>query len=156
LVGLAIAGVPPEGGPPDEQLRARGTTDPSRPYIRTPAARVTPAPPKTRPKVVNLASLWAGPLCARLLTDLGADVVTVESSSRPDGARRGPAAFYDWLHAGQAAVALPWSAASGQAELRRLLASADVVIEGSRPRALDALGIDPAAVVGGRPGAVWL
>ena len=44
----------------------------------------------------------------------------------------------------------------GVAELRRLVADADVVIEGSRPRALERLGIEPAEVVAGHPGAVWL
>src|SRR5262249_27702398 len=52
--------------------------------------------------VVDLSSLWAGPLCGRLLADAGATVVKVESRARPDGARRGPAAFFDLLNAGKA------------------------------------------------------
>ena len=41
--------------------------------------------------VVDLSALWAGPLCGGLLAGAGATVVKVESTHRPDGARRGPA-----------------------------------------------------------------
>ena len=56
--------------------------------------------------VVDLSALWSGPLCAHLLTLAGARVVKVESASRLDGARRGPPAFFDLLHAGQESVVL--------------------------------------------------
>src|SRR5699024_2888846 len=48
-----------------------------------------PDVPERRPRVLELASLWAGPLCTRLLQSLGAEVTKVESVQRPDGARRG-------------------------------------------------------------------
>src|SRR3954469_17061445 len=63
-------------------------------------------PPLAAIVVGDLSSLWAGPLCAPLLQVGGADVVKVESVTRPDGARGGPPAFFDLLHAGQRAVAL--------------------------------------------------
>jgi hypothetical protein len=94
------------------------------------------------PLVVDLSSLWAGPLCANLLGLAGATVVKVESIHRPDGARHGPQAFFDLLHGGHRSVALDLKSPDGVAELRRLLADADVVIEASRPRALQQLGID--------------
>ena len=101
------------------------------------------APPLDRPPmVVDLSSLWAGPLCANLLGLAGAEVVKVESIHRPDGARHGPQAFFDLLHGGHRSVALDLHATDGVAGLRRLLADADVVIEASRPRALHQLGID--------------
>lgn len=90
--------------------------------------------------VVDLSSLWAGPLCAHLLGAGGARVVKVESTTRPDGARLGPADFYDLLHAGHASVALDLRHEDGRAALVRLLERADVVIEASRPRALVSLG----------------
>ena len=91
-------------------------------------------------RVVNLASLWAGPLAAHVLTRLGADVVCVESVGRPDGARATPH-WFDAMHAGQRSVALDFRSHEGVATLVALLAAADVVIEGSRPRALEQLGI---------------
>ncbi len=96
--------------------------------------------------VVDLSSLWAGPLCANLLQLAGARVVKVESTRRPDGARRGPTPFYDLLHGGQEAVAFDFTTADGRASLRRLVERADVVIESSRPRAMAQLGIDPVEV----------
>jgi hypothetical protein len=106
------------------------------------------------PLVVDLSSLWAGPLTTRLLLAVGARVVKVESRSRPDGARRGPAAFFDLMHAGKESVALDLTDDGDLTVLRGLLARADLVIEGSRPRAMAALGIDP-FVVAAR-GATWL
>jgi CoA-transferase family III len=100
--------------------------------------------------VANLASLWAGPLAADILARLGAEVITVESSSRPDGARATPA-FYDRLHDRSTTITLPLASAAGQAQLAELLQRVDVVIEGSRPRALAQMGIDARAVVESGP-----
>jgi hypothetical protein len=108
-------------------------------------------------RVVDLSSLWAGPLCAHLLGLQGADVVKVESTRRPDGARWGPAAFYDLLHAGHRSVALDLATPAGRDALQRLLSTADAVIEASRPRALRQMGIDAQAAL--RTGAgprVWV
>ena len=89
--------------------------------------------------VVDLSSLWAGPLCTRLLREAGATVVKVESRSRPDGARRGPAAFFDTLNGGKQSVVLDFD--RDALELHDLLSRADVVVEASRPRALAQFGI---------------
>jgi crotonobetainyl-CoA:carnitine CoA-transferase CaiB-like acyl-CoA transferase len=108
------------------------------------------------PLVVDLSAMWAGPLCAHLLGKVGMRVVKVESVQRPDGARGGDPAFYDWLHAGHESVALDFATPVGRAMLRRLVDRADVVIESSRPRALAQLGLDAAALVAARPGRVWV
>ena len=104
--------------------------------------------------VVNLAALWAGPLCANVLSRLGARVINVESTGRPDGSRDTPR-FFEALHAGQESVALDFTTDDGRHLLRQLLAVADVVIEGSRPRALSQLGIDAAELVGIGP-RLWI
>lgn len=106
--------------------------------------------------VVELGSLWAGPLCGSLLAAAGADVVKVESTRRPDGARSGPSAFFDLLNAGKRGVALDFSTGEGVRALRALVAHADVVIEASRPRALEQLGIDAPALVGGDGPRAWV
>ncbi len=107
-------------------------------------------------RVVDLSSLWAGPLCARLLADRGAEVVKVESTRRPDGARFGASAFYDRLHAGTRSVAVDLGTDAGRAALRTVIDQADVVIEASRSRALQALGIDAVDVVRRGPCRVWV
>jgi hypothetical protein len=101
--------------------------------------------------VVDLSSMWAGPLCGRLLAAAGATVVKVESPSRPDGTRSGNRGFFDWMNSGK----LSYAADFTSAELVELLASADVVIEGSRPAALMRRGLG-AHQVTARPGRVWL
>jgi len=110
--------------------------------------------PTGRPLVVDLSSLWAGPLCASLLGMLGCDVVKVEDPQRPDGARQGSRAFFDLLNAGAHPVSVDLRSAHGRDRLQDLLFQADVVIEGSRPRALQQLGIDAAAFAG--HGATWV
>ncbi|WP_308205246.1 CoA transferase, partial [Frankia tisae] len=108
------------------------------------------------PLVIDLSAMWAGPLCAHLLGEIGMRVVKVESVHRPDGARRGDPDFYDWLHAGHESVALDFATPGGRAMLRRLVERADVVIESSRPRALAQLGLDAAELVAARPGRTWV
>lgn len=152
LLGLAVAEVAEVA----EGAEGAG----SDPAPATWCSLVTASPPRTgeekQPLVVDLSSLWAGPLCSHLLQRAGARVVKVESLQRPDGARRGPAAFYDLLNHGKASVALDFTAPQGIARLRSLLERADIVIEGSRPRALRQLGICAEEMVAAVPGLTWL
>jgi hypothetical protein len=106
--------------------------------------------------VVDLSSLWAGPLAGRLLARTGARVVKVESTTRPDGARRGSPRFFRLLNAGKDSVALDFDTAEGRGHLAGIVSHADVVITGSRPRALQQLGLDLETMVAhGRP-RIWL
>ncbi|HUC04447.1 MAG TPA: CoA transferase, partial [Acidimicrobiales bacterium] len=108
--------------------------------------------------IVDLTALWAGPLCGDLLASRGAEVVKVESTARPDGARRGPAAFFDLMNWRKRSVALDFGHRDGVAALRRLLRGADVVLESSRPRALAQLGIEATELVAASSGGprVWV
>lgn len=108
------------------------------------------------PLVVDLSSLWAGPLCAHLLLLMGARVIKVESSGRPDGLRQAETGLYDLLNAGKASVALDFTLPAARAQLRRLLLRADIVIEASRPRALRQLGILAEEILQENPGATWV
>ncbi|MFF0085867.1 CoA transferase [Streptomyces canus] len=104
-------------------------------------------------RVTDFSALWAGPLCARLLGLAGARVVKVESTDRPDGARRGTPAFYRRLHQGHRGVVLDFT---DREALQGVVADADIVIEASRPRALRRLGLDAERFLTARPGRVWL
>lgn len=152
-LGLAVAAL---GGDEDEQLAFRGMTAPARPWL---ARRVGPRAATGAldgARVVDLSSLWAGPSCARLLGLGGARVVKVESTTRPDGSRRGDPGFHRWLHEGHELVEFDFSGPDGRRTLAEVVADADIVIEGSRPRASERLGLDPQRVVGLRPGVVWV
>jgi len=108
------------------------------------------------PRVVDLSSLWAGPLCSRLLQMMGAEVIKVEAAQRPDGARRGSTEFFARLNAGKQELSLDLHTPKGVQALRDLIKSADIVIEASRPRALRQLGIDAEALVTAQPGLTWV
>lgn len=103
--------------------------------------------------VADLSSMWAGPLCGRLLARAGATVVKVESPRRPDGTRAGNRAFFDWINGQKLSYCVDFDDQAD--ELRELLAAADIVIEGSRPAALARrrLGPDHVAPWSGR---IWL
>lgn len=124
--------------------------------VRSQLGEATPRPDLTGLIVVDLSALWAGPLCGDLLARAGATVVKVESTQRPDGARRGPAEFFDLLNGHKRSVALDFRSLHDVRILQGLLRHADVVIEASRPRALAQLGLDgPDLVRTGGP-QVWL
>ncbi|MGB8388355.1 CoA transferase, partial [Mycobacterium sp.] len=103
--------------------------------------------------VVDLSSMWAGPLCAQLLARTGATVVKVESPRRPDGTRGGNRAFFDWINGEKLSCCLDFDSQAD--ELRELLAVADIVIEGSRPAALARRRLGPDHV-SPRAGRIWL
>jgi hypothetical protein len=138
LLGMAAAVL--------EEVAAPG----SGPWLITagrPAGRV----PRARPRVVNLGALWAGPLAARLLGRAGAEVVHVESARRREpGTSRD---FYEFLRAGSTVTVLDFT---DTMSLRRLLAEADVVIESSRPRALEQLRCSARHVQASGGPHVWL
>lgn len=108
------------------------------------------------PLVIDLSTLWAGPLCAQLLAQWGARVIKVESFHRPDGARRGPKPFYDLMNSGKESVALDLRRPEGRAQLRTLLERADIVIESARPRGLEQMDLYAHELVARGKGKVWL
>ena len=107
-------------------------------------------------RVVDLSSLWAGPLAAHLLQLGGAEVIKVESRNRPDSMRDGDPALFALLNQGKAQIALDLRDGQDRDELLALIRSADIVIEAARPRALLQLGIDADALVRTVPGLRWL
>ena len=137
LLGLPAA-VLGEAGPADPVVRRTGASAASRR-----AAGLL---------VVDLSSMWAGPLCGQLLVRAGATVVKVETAARPDGTRAGSRDFFDWMNGGKLCYAVDLD---DGARLRALLEVADVVIESSRPAALHHRGLG-ADDVAARDGRVWL
>ncbi len=141
-LGLAIAR--PDECPP--------MASPGRAIARASALRTRPV---DRPLVVDLSALWAGPLATSLLAAAGARVIKVEAVDRPDGARGGPAEFFDLLNAGKECLAVDLADGDDQRLLRHVLAAADLVVEASRPRAMANLGIDPLELLE-RCGTSWV
>jgi hypothetical protein len=108
------------------------------------------------PRVIDLSSLWAGPLCGAILARMGAEVVKVESLERPDPVRHATPALFERLNGGKSARQIPFSRADAVARLRDDIAAADVVITSARPRAFEQLGLAPAEMFAANPGLVWV
>ncbi|GKQ38118.1 CaiB/BaiF CoA-transferase family protein [Streptomyces sp. A012304] len=99
--------------------------------------------PLTGLRVLDLATLFAGPLAATLLGDFGAEVVKVEHPAKPDPSRgHGPSKdgvglWWKLLGRNKRAITLNLSKPGGRATLLRLAATADVIIENFRPGTLE-------------------
>ena len=103
-----------------------------------------PAGPLAGVRVVELGALLAGPFAARLLADLGADVVKVEAPGKPDPVRRwgladdaGHPLLWPILARNKRCVTLNLREAEGQDLLVELLRDTDAVIENFRPGTLE-------------------
>ncbi len=90
-------------------------------------------------RVLDLATLFAGPMAAMLLGDFGAEVVKVEHPAKPDPSRgHGPGGlWWKMLGRNKRAMTLNLSTAEGQDLLLALVRDADVVIENFRPGTLE-------------------
>jgi crotonobetainyl-CoA:carnitine CoA-transferase CaiB-like acyl-CoA transferase len=94
-------------------------------------------------RVLDLATLFAGPMAATLLGDFGAEVIKVEHPRRPDPsrghgpAREGVGLWWKVLGRNKRTITLDLSTPGGRGTLLRLAATADVVIENFRPGTLE-------------------
>ena len=100
-----------------------------------------------------MTSFWAGPLTGHTLALLGAEVIHLESATRPDGARlvggvpqteeqyweRGP--IFAALNTNKKSLTVDLSEPRGLELVRRVIGTCDVVIENYTPRVLDQLGL---------------
>lgn len=114
-------------------------------------------------RVLDLTSFWAGPSCTHALALLGAEVIHVESTRRPDGTRllaELPFTEPDWweksgifsgLNSCKKSVTLELGTERGQELLRELLATCDVLVENSTPRVLAQVGVDVEAARAAHP-----
>ncbi len=108
-------------------------------------------------RVLDISTLFAGPLAATFLGDFGADVIKVEHPTKPDAARgHGPAKngvnlWWKTLGRNKRTVTLNLSAPDGAALLLKLVAEADVLVENFRPGTLERWGLGPAELHGANP-----
>jgi len=103
-------------------------------------------------KVVELGHSVAGPYCARLLADAGAEVVKVEPPEGDEARRRGPfpddipdpnrSGLFLYLNANKLGIALDTRSPEGRAVLMGLLEDADILVENNSPREMAGQGLD--------------
>ena len=91
-------------------------------------------------RVVDLTVMWAGPLCTRVLADLGAEVIKIESPNRVDGTRANPG-YFNWLNRNKRSLTLDLGKPQGAQLFRRLVGLSDVVVENFTPRVMPNFGL---------------
>lgn len=97
-------------------------------------------------KVLDLSRFIAGPLCAMQLADMGADVVKVERKGKGEDTRQNKPQLNDQslyflsFNRNKRSLELDFRSAEGQAQLRQLIAKADVLIENFRPGTMEKMG----------------
>jgi crotonobetainyl-CoA:carnitine CoA-transferase CaiB-like acyl-CoA transferase len=118
-----------------------------------------PAGPLADLKVVDLATVFAGPGAARYLADFGADVIKVERPGTGDTSRAigwrhpvdGETLWWKLVGRNKRTIALDLKDPEDMAVLRRLCSEADVLVENFRPGVLERLGLDPAKLWADNP-----
>jgi crotonobetainyl-CoA:carnitine CoA-transferase CaiB-like acyl-CoA transferase len=106
-------------------------------------------------RVLDLTAWWAGPSATHMLATLGADVIHVESTKRPDGMRSTGGVFkgrferwweYSFFflaaNSNKRGIALDLTRPEGLDVARRLVARCDAVVENFTPRVLENFGLD--------------
>lgn len=119
------------------------------PAPRRPLPGPSLAAPLAGIRVLDLTRVIAGPIATRTLALLGADVLRIDPPARPEIA----AQHLDTGH-GKHSALLDLNDTIARARFEELLADADVIVLGYRPRGLAALGLDPHAIAARHPGIV--
>ena len=143
LLGLAVAGVGEVQAPSREARVVRFAG----------GAKHRPRRPL---KIVDLSSLWAGPLCGGVLAQAGAAVTRFESRGRPDTLRESAPGFFGRLNGGKTLQTLDFQSSADMTRLAEAIDGADALITSARPRAFDQLGLSPGTVFAGNPGLTWV
>ncbi|HEX5765981.1 MAG TPA: CaiB/BaiF CoA-transferase family protein [Woeseiaceae bacterium] len=98
-------------------------------------------------KVIEVAGIGPAPFCGMLLSDMGAEVVLIERKAAPlmgFAERSGEAGKRSIVHRGKKSLAMDLKKPAAAAALLRLVADADLLIEGFRPGVMEKLGLGPA------------
>ena len=121
-------------------------------------------------KVLDLSRILAGPTCTQLLGDLGATVIKIENPATggddtrqwgppyvkdADGDQSDLSAYFMSANRNKKSVAIDIATPEGQAEIKRLAAHADILIENFKPGGLAKYGLDYASVSQEFPGLVY-
>jgi len=136
--------------------------------IATLSGMTTTAPPPPAPgalaglKVLEMGALIAGPFCAKLLGEFGADVVKIEPPGQGDPLRKwrylkdGTSVWWHVQSRNKRSVGLDLRKPEGQAIARELAARADILVENFRPGTLEGWGMDYESLARANPGLVMV
>ncbi|MCC6174998.1 MAG: CoA transferase [Chloroflexi bacterium] len=102
-------------------------------------------------RVVAVEQAVAGPLCTRMLADLGAEVIKIEPlggdfARQWDSTAGGLSSYFVWLNRGKKSIAVDIGSESGHDILSRLIATADAIVHNMAPDAARRRGLDLASL----------
>lgn len=111
-------------------------------------------------RVVDVTQVMAGPYCAMLLCDMGADVIKVEppagdSSRRMAGAQGRDSAAFNAVNRGKRGIVVDLKTDAGREVVARLAEAADILIENYRPGVMTKLGLDYATLAAKNPRLIY-
>ncbi|MCO6385290.1 CaiB/BaiF CoA-transferase family protein [Oceanicola sp. 502str15] len=116
--------------------------------------------PLTGVRVLDFSTMMAGPYGARYLADLGAEVIKVETeagdflrSQAP--LRDGKSTYFGHLNAGKTSVVLDLKNPADHDKAKKLVATADVLVENFRPGVMRRLGLDYETLAQDNPGLIY-
>lgn len=144
-----------------------GTGAPPAPAPQRPSPTGDPDLPLAGLRVVDATAWWAGPTAGAVLAALGADVIHIESCSRPDGMRMTGGQFQhhpDWWEYSQLfqgantnkrGLTLDLATEQGRDLFVRLAATADVVVENYTPRVFENFGFDRETLAADNPSLIF-
>ncbi len=113
-------------------------------------------------KVLELGALIAGPFCAKILAEFGAEVIKIEPPGQGDPLRKwryvkdGTSVWWHVQSRGKKSVALDLRKPEGQAIARKLALAADIVVENFRPGTMEEWGMGYDALAAANPGLVMV
>jgi len=113
-------------------------------------------------RVIELAHIMSGPTCGMLLADMGADVIKVEKVPGGDDSRRfglptiqGESSAFLIMNRNKRGIALDLKQEAGREALKRLLRTADVVLENYRAGTMEKLGLGYETLRALNPGLIY-
>ena len=112
-------------------------------------------------RVLDITQVMAGPYCAMLLCDLGADVIKVEAppggdaTRRMAGARGTDSPAFNAVNRGKRGIVVDFKAGGGREIILRLAAGADVLVENARPGVMARRGLGYGDLTAVNPGLVY-
>lgn len=106
-------------------------------------------------KVIELQGIGPGPYCGMMLADMGAEIIRIDRSSNVPTTDSAPKSGIDILARGRQSIGVDLKHPQGVETVLRLLADADVLIEGFRPGVMERLGLGPQVCLARNPKLVY-
>ena len=112
-------------------------------------------------KVLDLTTIYSGPICTTILGDQGAATIKIES---PEGdfmrqaldiERNGVSGMFSMLNRNKRSIVIDLSTEEGKSLLKEMFISADVIVENFRPGVMDRLGLDYETMKTINPGIIY-